>query len=157
MGIEQSESFEERGDMLEGRYLTFLVDDEALGVEIEYVREIINMQPIARMPETPAYIKGVINLRGKIIPVIDMRLKFHKQPEEYTDRTCVIVVDTGVRIAGLIVDQVSEVLRIEQTDIVPPPKESVGSGGYIKGIGKADGQVKLLLDTEKLISKEQIA
>ena len=136
--------------------MTFLVDGEALGVEIEYVREIIGIQPISRLPDTPAYIKGVINLRGKIIPVIDMRLKFNKQPEEYTDRTCVIVVDVGDRSVGLIVDRVTEVLRIEQSDIVPPPEQSAGSGSYIKGIGKADGQVKLLLDTEKLIQNEQV-
>ena len=136
--------------------MTFLVDGEALGVEIEYVREIIGIQPISRLPDTPAYIKGVINLRGKIIPVIDMRLKFNKQPEEYTDRTCVIVVDVGDRSVGLIVDRVTEVLRIEQSDIVPPPEQSIDPGSYIKGIGKADGQVKLLLDTEKLIQNEQV-
>jgi hypothetical protein len=78
---------------------------------------------IGALPDVPAYIKGVINLRGKIVPVIDMRLKFHKQPEEYTDRTCVIVVDTGEQSAGLIVDEVSEVQRIEQSDIVPPPSD----------------------------------
>lgn len=145
---------EEWEDTQQGRYLTFLVDGEALGVEIGYVKEIIGIQPIARLPDTPSYIKGVINLRGKIIPVIDMRLKFHKQPQEYTDRTCVIVADTGTHNAGLIVDQVTEVLRIEQNDIVPPPAESTGASGYIKGIGKADGQVKLLLDIEKLLAKE---
>ncbi len=145
---------EEWEDTQQGRYLTFLVDDEALSVEIGYVKEIIGIQPIARLPDQPSYIKGVINLRGKIIPVIDMRLKFYKQPEEYTDRTCVIVANTGTRDAGLIVDQVTEVLRIEQNDIVPPPEESTKSSGYIKGIGKADGQVKLLLDIEKLLAKE---
>ncbi len=157
MGVTQQEVLhEEWEDTQQGRYLTFLVDSEALGVEIGYVKEIIGIQPIARLPDTPAYVKGVINLRGKILPVIDMRLKFHKQPEEYTDRTCVIVVDTTTRIAGLIVDQVTEVLRIERGDIVPPPEESAASGSYIKGIGKADGQVKLLLDIEKLLTRESI-
>ena len=155
MALEQEILREEWEDTQQGRFLTFVVDGEALGVEIAYVKEIIGVQPIARLPETPAYIKGVINLRGKIIPVIDMRLKFHKQPEEYTDRTCVIVVDIGNHSAGLIVDRVTEVLRIDQSNIVPPPQETVGSSGYIKGIGKADGQVKLLLDTEKLIQNEQ--
>ena len=156
MEAEQEALREEWEDTQQGRYLTFLVDGEALGVEIGYVKEIIGIQPIARLPDTPAYVKGVINLRGKIIPVIDMRLKFHKQPEEYTDRTCVIVVDTAARIAGLIVDQVTEVLRIERDDIVPPPEESAASGGYVEGIGKADGQVKLLLDIEKLLTRESI-
>lgn len=154
MGVEQEALYEEWEDTQQGRFLTFIVDGEALGVEIGYVKEIIGIQPIAHLPDTPDYVKGVINLRGKIIPVIDMRLKFRKEPEEYTDRTCVIVVETGARNAGLIVDQVTEVLRIEQNDIVPPPEQSAGSSGYVKGIGKADGQVKLLLDTEKLLSQE---
>ncbi len=155
MALEQEILREEWEDTQHGRFLTFVVDGEALGVEIAYVKEIIGIQPIARLPDTPAYIKGVINLRGKIIPVIDMRLKFHKQPEAYTDRTCVIVVDIGAHSAGLIVDQVTEVLRIEQSDIVPPPEHSAGSGSYIKGIGKSEGQVKLLLDTEKLLAHER--
>lgn len=153
--MEQMVSYEEWEDTQQGRYLTFLVDGEALGLEIGYVKEIIGIQPIARLPDVPSYVKGIINLRGKIIPVIDMRLKFHKQEAEYTDRTCVIVVDIDERTAGLIVDQVTEVLRIEQGNIVPPPEHSVGSGSYIKGIGKADGQIKLLLDTDKLLEKEQ--
>ncbi len=152
MALEQEILREEWEDTQQGRFLTFVVDGEALGVEIAYVKEIIGVQPIARLPETPAYMKGVINLRGNIIPVIDMRLKFHKQPEEYTDRTCVIVVDVGTHLAGLIVDRVTEVLRIEQSDIVPPPEQSADSSSYIKGIGKSDGQVKLLLDTEKLLA-----
>ncbi len=155
MGVEQETLHEDWEGTQRGRYLTFLVDGESLGVEIGYVKEIVGIQPIAQLPETPAYIKGVINLRGKIIPVIDMRLKFCKQPKEYTDRTCVIVLNTKVHTAGLIVDQVTEVLRIEPDDIVPPPEQSAGAGGYIKGIGKADGQVKLLLDTEKLLAAEQ--
>lgn len=155
MGWEQASPHEEWEDTLQGRYLTFLVDGEALGLEIGYVKEIIGIQPIARLPDAPEYVKGIINLRGKIIPVIDMRLKFQKQPAEYTDRTCVIVVDTGDRTAGLIVDQVTEVLRIEQNNIVPPPDLSSGASGYIKGIGKSDGQVKLLLDTEMLLANEQ--
>ncbi len=154
MEAEQEALREEWEDTQQGKHLTFLVDGEALGVEIGYVKEIVGIQPIAQLPETPAYIKGVINLRGKIIPVIDMRLKFRKQPKEYTDRTCVIVLDTKFYTAGLIVDQVTEVLRIEQSDIVPPPEQAAGLG-YIKGIGKADGQVKLLLDTEKLLAAEQ--
>ena len=155
MKIEQSTAYEEWEDTQEGRFLTFLVDGEALGLEIGYVKEIIGVQPIARLPDAPSYVKGIINLRGKIIPVIDMRLKFHKQEEEYTDRTCVIVVDTGGHIAGLIVDRVMEVLSIAQDDIVPPPEDSAGSGSFIKGIGKADGQIKLLLDTEKLLARKQ--
>ncbi len=155
MGVEQEALHEDWEGTQRGRYLTFLVDGESLGVEIGYVKEIVGIQPIAQLPETPAYIKGVINLRGKIIPVIDMRLKFRKQPKEYTDRTCVIVLNTKAHTAGLIVDQVTEVLRIDPGDIVPPPEQSTGAGGYIKGIGKADGQVKLLLDTEKLLAAEQ--
>ncbi len=145
---------EEMEDTQQGRYLTFVVDGESLGVEITYVKEIISIQPIACLPDVPAYIKGVINLRGRIVPVIDMRLKFHKQPEDYTDRTCVIVVDTGDQSAGLIVDEVTEVQRIEQSDIVPPPEQIAGPNSCIKGIGKANGHVKLLLDTIKLLESE---
>ena len=152
--MQQDFMIEQTEDTQDGRFLTFVVDGEAFGVEISYVKEIISIQPIVCMPDVPAYIKGIINLRGKIIPVIDMRLKFQKHPEEYTDRTCIIVVDTGDQFAGLIVDEVTEVQRIEQTDIIPPPEQIAGPDSCIKGICKANGQVNLLLDTAKLLKSE---
>lgn len=144
-------------DTQHGRFLTFMVGEEAFGIEIKYVTEIIGLQPITRLPETPPHIKGIINLRGKIIPVIDVRLKFKKEPIDYSDRTCIIVIDTGSRCVGLIVDNVAEVLRIEDEDIVPPPEQGAGvQNSYLKGIGKVGEQVKLLLDCELLFMDNDV-
>lgn len=149
----RGEPMEQNEDTMKGRFITFAVDSEMYGIEIRYVTEIVGIQPINRLPETPDHIKGVINLRGKIIPVVDMRLKFKKEPMEYNDRTCIIVIDTRDISAGLIVDEVSEVLAIEEENISPPPEWGAGvSSRYLNGVGKVDGQVKLLLDCEKLFS-----
>jgi purine-binding chemotaxis protein CheW len=147
---------EPQEDTLYGRYLIFALSEEAFGIEIQYVTEIIGIQQIHHLPETPNYIKGIINLRGKIIPVIDMRLKFHKEEISYTDRTCIVVIETRQVLAGLIVDRVTEVMTIEDGDIVPPPDSKTGmKNRYISGIGKVDGEVKLLLDCEKLFNDEE--
>ncbi|MDR0382083.1 MAG: chemotaxis protein CheW [Oscillospiraceae bacterium] len=142
-------------DGTRGRYLTFAVGDEDYGVEIAYVTEIINVQTITELPELPPYIRGIINLRGKIVPVMDVRIRFNKEPEEYTDRTCIIVVDIGDAGIGLIVDLVREVLEISAEQIVPP-SESKSSGGnrYISGIAKTGEDIKLLIDIERLVSDE---
>ena len=154
----QPEMVEEAEDTMRGRFLTFGIGQEIFGIEIRVVREIIGMQPINTLPEVPAYIRGVINLRGLIIPVIDMRLKLKKEPAEYTDRTCIVVIETPQISAGLIVDQVAEVLGIEEENICPPPDLGMGNNSrYVNGIGKVDGQVKLLLDCEKLFSSEETA
>jgi len=138
-----------------GRYLTFDLDEECFGIEIKYVTEIIGMQKITKIPEIMEYIKGIINLRGKIIPVVDVRLKFNKDQKEYNDRTCIIVIDTQEIVVGLIVDSVSEVMSINDEDIAPPPSEKTGiRNRYLKGIGKTDDQVKLLLDCKKLFDEE---
>ncbi len=147
---------EETDDMLQGRYLLFGLGDEVYGVHIRCVTEIIGMQPVSTLPEATAYIKGVINLRGKIIPVIDMRLRFKKPAAPYTDRTCIVVVETQHFSAGLIVDEVDEVLVIEEKDIAPPPRLDIGIGHrYLSGIGKVNGKVKLLLDCEALFDEEE--
>lgn len=140
-----------------GKYLTFFLGENVLGIEIEFVTEIIGMQPITQIPETADYIKGIINLRGKIIPVIDVRLKFRIEPMEYNDRTCIIVVETGELDVGLIVDQVAEVINIDDTDVAPPP--SIKSGiinQYIRGVGRIGGEVKLLLDCCKLLDEDNM-
>jgi purine-binding chemotaxis protein CheW len=117
--------------------------------------EIIGIQPITEVPELPHYIKGIINLRGKIIPVMDVRLRFKKEANEYNDRTCIIVIDVKDIFIGLIVDAVSDVLDISSQDIVPPPEVNANSHSkYIKGIGKVGSDVKLLLDCEKLINDD---
>ncbi|AEV68628.1 chemotaxis protein CheW [Acetivibrio clariflavus] len=142
-------------DTQKGRYLTFVIGKEVYGIEIKYVTEIINMQKITEVPELPDYVKGIINLRGKIIPVMDVRLRFRKEAKEYNDRTCIIVVDIEDISVGLIVDSVSEVLTISEDNIVPPPDTNTGfNNRYIKGIGKVGEDVKLLLDCGKLLTDE---
>ncbi|MGI6151288.1 MAG: chemotaxis protein CheW [Christensenellales bacterium] len=152
----KEELLEQQEDTQHGRYLTFNLGEEVFGLEIRYITEIIGLQPITKIPEVAPYIKGVINLRGKIIPVIDMRLKFGKEPIEYNDRTCIIVIDTEELIIGLIVDKVSEVITIDDEDVVPPPDQRTGiRNRYIKGIGKVDGDVKLLLDCKTLLDADE--
>lgn len=152
-----AELLEQEEDTQHGRYLTFNLGEEVFGLEIRYVTEIIGMQPITKIPEVASYIKGIINLRGKIIPVIDMRLKFGKEPAEYDDRTCIVVIDTQELIVGLIVDKVAEVMTIDDQEIVPPPDQRTGiRNRYIQGIGKVDDGVKLLLDCNMLLDGEEI-
>lgn len=150
------ELLEQEEDTQKGRFLTFALSSESYGIEIRYVTEIIGIQPVTEIPELPEYIKGIINLRGKIIPVMDVRLRFKKPSKEYNDRTCVIVVDIKDVSIGLIVDNVAEVLSIPDTEIVAPPEVSKGSNRYIKGIGKVSGEVKLLLDCDKLLNDDEV-
>ncbi len=143
-------------DTQRGRYLTFALDNELYGVEIKYITEIIGLQPITVVPELPEYICGIINLRGKIIPVMDIRLRFHKKAREYGDRTCVIIIDLMNLAMGLIVDSVEEVLSIPDSEIVDPAQVSMVINKYIKGIGKVGNEVKLLLDCSKLLSVDDV-
>lgn len=126
-------------DTQKGKFLTFLLGKEVYAIEIKFVIEIIGIQPITELPQLPEYVKGIINLRGKIIPVIDVRLKFKKKPMEYNDRTCIIVVEMRDIFVGLIVDNVSEVLTIADEDIAPPPNINKEiENKYIKAIGKVE-------------------
>ncbi|RKP49889.1 purine-binding chemotaxis protein CheW [Cohnella endophytica] len=143
-------------DTQKGKYLTFSLGDEYYAIEIKYVTEIIGMQPISEVPELPEYVKGIINLRGKIIPVMDVRLRFKKPVVSYNDRTCVIVIEISGISIGLIVDLVSEVMVIPDDDIVPPPEVSQSGNKFIKGIGKVGTDVKLLLDCDRLINENEI-
>ena len=152
---EMYELLEQEEDTQKGKFLTFTLGSETYGIEIRYVTEIIGLQPITEIPELPAYIRGIINLRGKIIPVMDVRLRFRKAFREYNDRTCVIVVDMRDISIGLVVDGVSEVIAIPDTEIVAPPEVSRQSNKYIKGIGKVGGTVKLILDCDKLLSEDE--
>lgn len=147
---------EQEEDTQKGKYLVFSLGEEYYGIEIYYVMEIIGIQPITQMPDLPDYIKGIINLRGKIIPVMDVRTRFKKPFKEYNDRTCIIVIQIRDISLGLIVDSVSEVLSIPDEDIVPPPNMGKGGHRFIKGIGKVESGVKLLLDCEKLINDEDV-
>lgn len=153
---EMAQARQEEEDTQKGRYLIFLLDQETYGIEIKYVTEIIGIQTITEIPELPDYVKGIINLRGKIIPVMDVRLRFKKPAKPYNDRTCIIIVDIHGSAIGLIVDSVTEVLSIPEEEIVEPPSMHKGySNRYIKHIGKVGNDVKLLLDCEKLFSEEE--
>lgn len=144
-------------DTQHGRFLTFTIEEQIFGIEIKYVTEIIGMQTITKVPEVPEYVKGIINLRGQIIPVIDVRLKFAKEAMEYNERTCIIVVDINQLSVGLIVDSVDEVLKIEDEEIATPPANKTGfENKYIKGIGKVNDSVQLLLDCEKLLKTDEL-
>ena len=149
------ELLDQEEDTMKDRFLTFALSNEAYGIEIRYVTEIIGIQPITEVPELPEYIRGIINLRGKIIPVMDVRLRFRKPFREYNDRTCVIVIDINDISIGLIVDSVAEVISIPDTEIVAPPDMNKGGSKYIKGIGKVGSEVKLLLDCEKLLGEDE--
>lgn len=144
-------------DAQKGKFMTFQTGKEYFGISISYVNEIIAMQPITAIPEVDDYIKGLINLRGKIIPVVDVRIRFKMEPIEYTDRTCIIVIDVKSTVIGLIVEKIAEVDTILDEDIVPPP--SLGHrenehNKYVYGLARTGNSVKLLLDPEKLIKQE---
>ncbi len=141
-----------------GKFLTFTLGKEIFGIEIKHVTEIIGMQVITQVPEVPVFVKGIINLRGKIIPVIDVRLKFKKEEVPYDDRTCIVVIDINDVSVGLIVDNVAEVLSIADENIAPPPGNKTGfENKYIKGIGKSGTDVILLLEGLKLLKNEEVA
>ena len=152
----ESEALEFKEDTIKGRFLTFALGKESYGIEIRYVTEIIGIQPITEVPELPDYVKGIINLRGKIIPVMDVRLRFKKKFRDYNDRTCIVVIDIQHVSIGLIVDSVSEVITIPETEIVAPPEVSKEGNRYICGIGKVGNEVKLLLDCDKLLNEHEM-
>ncbi len=146
----------------EGKYLTFTLASEEYGIGILKIREIIGMMPITTVPQTPGFVKGVINLRGKVIPVIDLRLRFEMDAIDYTERTCIIVVEIagqdGTIQIGIVVDSVSEVLNIEGEDIEDTPTFGTKlNTDYIHGMAKISDGVKILLDVDRVLSAEEIA
>ena len=142
----------ENEDTLKNMYLTFRLDNEDYGIEIRYVTEIVGMQQITEVPDMPGFVKGVVNLRGQVIPVLDVRLRFHMQSRDYDERTCIIVVSIGGTQVGLVVDTVNEVRRIDEDQISPPPKTAgADSAKYIQGMGKADDAVIILLEGQHLL------
>lgn len=144
-------------DTLNDKYLTFIIDNQIYGLEIKYITEIISMQPITRMPDIPEYVKGVINLRGKVIPLIDIRLRFNIEPMEYNMKTSIIVVDVMERSIGLIVDYVKEVITITNKDMVDSNIINKKFGnGYIKGFGKVGNDILLILNYEKILSHDEL-
>ncbi|MBC8391485.1 MAG: purine-binding chemotaxis protein CheW [Deltaproteobacteria bacterium] len=145
----------------EGKYLTFTMADEEYGIGILKIKEIIGMMPVTTIPQTPDFVKGVINLRGKVIPVMDLRLRFGMEAIDYTERTCIIVVEiegiTGTVRIGIVVDAVSEVLNIRGEDIEDTPTFGTKlNTDYILGMAKMEGGVKILLDIDKVLSQDEV-
>lgn len=144
-------------DTQEGKYLSFRIGNEQYGIEIKHVTEIVGIQKITEVPDMPEYVKGVINLRGSVIPVVDIRLRFHMKAIEYDDRTCVIVVSIDESPIGLVVDAVREVISISSEMISPAPSVARGEiSRYIKGIGRFENEVIILLAMDKLLFDQRL-
>lgn len=158
----QEETQEEDIDELDvdtqrDQYLTFRIGKEDYGIGIAWVMEIVGIQAITVVPDMPKFVKGVINLRGRVIPVMDVRLRFGLPEREYDDRTCVIVTQINEINIGLVVDTVNEVMFIPENTISPPPKtHKTINSQYILGMGKVSDKVKIILDIERLISEQTL-
>ncbi len=144
-------------EIQDGKHLTFSLGKEEYGLPILKVKEIIGMMEITHVPQTPDFIKGVVNLRGKIIPIMDLRLKLAMQERDYNERTCIIVVEVKIndakRLMGIVVDTVSEVINIQQNDIEPPPEyQTKVDKGFLTGMGKIKGKVVMLLNIEQIVN-----
>lgn len=149
---------EENEDTQKDKYLTFQLGDEDYGIEIRHVTEIIGIQKITEVPDMPDFVKGVINLRGQVIPVMDVRTRFQMEARDYDDRTCVIVVRINDSAIGLVVDTVNEVADIPEDAVSPPPMVSKGEGSrYLQGMGKIGDEVKILLDVNRLLHDEELS
>lgn len=139
------------------KFLTFMINKQHYGIAIENVIEIISMLPISAVPEFGQNAKGIINLRNKVIPVIDVRLCFHLPEKEYSDRTCIIITGIEGLDIGFIVDEVSEVVDINQADIEEPPQLGTGyAHRFINGVAKKDNKMVLLVDGQRLVSEETL-
>ncbi len=148
-------------DQRAGKYLTFELGNEEFGIQVLQVREIMGIQDITSVPQTPAYVKGVINLRGKVIPVVDLRLKFGLPEIEYTRRTCIIVVqvrgEAGSVLMGIIVDGVSEVLNLMPGNVEDTPDFGQGvTTPCLLGMAKVKGKVKILLDIDQVLANQEL-
>ncbi len=153
---------EAKQDDRAGKYLTFQLGNEEFAIKVLKVREIMGVQEITAVPQTPSFVKGVINLRGKVIPVVDLRLKFDLPEAEYTQRTCIIVVqvpgEAGPMLMGTVVDGVSEVLNLTAADIENTPDFGQGlTVPYILGMAKTKGGVKILLDIDQVLTTQDVA
>ena len=155
--VDMEDDLYEDEDTMKDKYLTFHLAGEDYGIDIAYVTEIIGIQKITQVPDMPDFVKGVINLRGKVIPVMDVRLRFHLPERGYDERTCIVVVDIDSTAVGLVVDQVNEVADIPEKDVEPPPRTTKGtSSRYLKGMGKVENEVRILLSVDKLLQDEEL-
>jgi len=155
--LERPSSAPVKGDDRSGKYLVFELGKEEFGIRVLKVREIMGIQDITSVPHTPAHVKGVINLRGKVIPVVDLRLKFGLAEQEYTARTCIIVVqvksDNASMQMGIVVDGVAEVLNVNASDIEDTPYFGDGTATpYLLGMAKVKGKVKILLEIDQVLT-----
>lgn len=141
-----------------GEFLTFFLRGEEYGLEILKVQEIIGIMPVTPVPRTPAHIVGIINLRGKVIPIVDLRLRFGMEPLAHTEETCIIVVKANGLQVGIVVDKVSEVLDIAGSDVEDAPSFGTQvNTDYILGIGKSEGRIRLLLDIDRVLAGDDFA
>jgi purine-binding chemotaxis protein CheW len=154
--VGESVDIDEEEDTLKDRYLTFRLGEEDYGIEIQYVTEIVGILKISVVPDMPEFIRGVINLRGKVIPVMGVRERFHMPHRDYDERTCVIVVRMGETSVGLLVDTVKEVIDIPAANVSEPPRVArAESARYFRGIGRVGEEVKILIDVDKLLHEEE--
>ena len=139
------------------KYLIFSVNGIDYGIEIGYVTEIIGIQPITAVPNTPGYIKGIINIRGTIVPVVDMRLRFSYQPTEYGEKTCIISLNKDSIYLGLIVDAVVDVIQLAADTILTPPSDGAeAKNKFLKAIGKYQGTVKQIVDINRIYGMDEL-
>lgn len=155
MSQENEEILFEDEDTTKDQYLTFEIDNEDYGIEIANIKEIISICPITKVPHTPNYVKGIINLRGDIIIVIDVRKRFSKEERPYDELTCIVVIEYLQYSLGLIVDNVKEVMFIDESNVIPPPNAKLSyNNQFIKNIGRIDEKVKLLLDLDRFLAQD---
>lgn len=144
------------------QYLTFMLDEEVFAVDISKVREVLEYTTVTTVPRTPEFMCGVINLRGSVVPVVDMRLKFGMEETEKTVNTCIIIVeimqDDEVAVMGALADSVREVMELEPGQIEPPPKLGTNiRSDFLRGMGKHDNQFIMILDIDKVFSSEELS
>jgi purine-binding chemotaxis protein CheW len=153
--------FEEQEDIdaegLENKYLSFYLDSVLYGISIKDVIEIVKVVPTTPMPDLPHYVKGIINLRGEVMPIVDVNLRFGKMEKEYNDRTCYIIVNVAGKSAGVVIDEVAEVADLEPAEIKPPPTFSAaGQGSYVTGVAKTENGTLLVLDLRRILAESEL-
>ena len=155
--LDPDDDLYEDEDTQKDKYLTFQLAREHYGIEIYYVTEIIGIQTITELPDMPEFIKGVINLRGKVIPVMDVRARFKLPHRDYDERTCIVVVEIKETAVGLVVDEVREVIDIPEEAVEPPPKATGRkNSNFLKGVGKVENDVKIILNISQLLFDEEL-
>lgn len=156
-GFEDEAFDEDDEDTMEDIYLTFALENRDYGLEVRHVIEIVGLPTVTAVPDMPLFVKGIINLRGKVIPVMDMRLRFQMPVQEYHERTCVIIISLKDKLAGLIVDAVREVHRIPESQMEPAPRLGEGMASrYIQSVGKVGEEVKLILNVDQLLNEDEL-